>query len=144
MLSLCNGLSGRQCNPVGKSKLSIEFSVTDGFGDVFALDSIAVFEISNRAGDLADFVVGAGRQVELDNGLLEHHLGLFIQSAVVFDLLVGHDRIAGGADAKSLPLSVASSLDLRSQLFGTATVGGAAEFAELHRRNLDMDIHPVH
>ena len=94
------------------SKLPIQFSVTDGFGDVLALDVFGVFEVGDGSGDLADFIVGTSGQVELYNSLLEHHFSLFIQAAMFFDLSVGHDRIVCGADAESLLLSAAGLLHL--------------------------------
>ena len=100
-----------------KSKFPIQFAVADGFGDVFGLDVFAVFEIGDGAGDFADFVMGAGGQVELGNGLFEHHLGLFIEGTMLFDLLVRHRCIGRNCAVKPLLLARACLPDLLAEFF---------------------------
>ena len=69
------------------SKFSVQFSVADGFGDVFALDIVAVFEVGDGSGDFADFVVGAGAQAEFLHRLLQEHFACFAANFVRFAAL---------------------------------------------------------
>lgn len=126
------------------SQSSVEFSVGDGFSDVFRPDGLRVFEVGDCPSDLADFVMGAGGKAELGHRLLQYHLAVGVEGAELFDLLVGHCRVGRWfAVAEAVCLDVAGFDDVGFHCLGAELGGSGAELGEGDWGDVDVDVDAV-
>ena len=68
---------------MNSEQLSVQAAVLDGLGDVVFGDGFGGVEVGDRAGDAEDFVVGAGAEAELVDGLFEDSAGAFASGAML-------------------------------------------------------------
>ena len=66
----------------------------NGLGDVFGLDCRLAFEVSNRAGNFQDTIVGAGGEALLNHGTLQQTLAISGKFAVGTNMAGSHLGIA--------------------------------------------------
>ena len=69
-----------------QSSRGVEAAILDGFGRMRGADRVLAGEIRDGARELEHAVIGAGRQVEPRDGLLEKRLGGILGGAIFFQL----------------------------------------------------------
>src|SRR6185437_2035874 len=72
---------------------AVERTVLNGFSEMGDGELLGGFEVGDRAGDLENAVVSAGRESLLLHGTLEQAFGVCTQLAVGADLARGHLRV---------------------------------------------------
>jgi hypothetical protein len=117
----------------------IERAVLDRLGDVRRGDALLAGEVGDRAGDLENARVGAGREPEALHGLLEQALALAVGLAVVAQITARHLGVREDAAAlEALELAAAGRLDAGADHRRRLGGGLGGEFAEGDRGDLEV------
>src|SRR2546427_3231257 len=64
--------------PVG----AVERAIVDGFGNVSGIDFVGIFEVSDRAADFQNAIVGSRGETQTGHGAFQHRLAFGVNATV--------------------------------------------------------------
>jgi hypothetical protein len=122
-----------------RTPLTVEPAVLDGFGAVLGGQPFGPGEIGDRAGDLEDAVVTAGREPELGHRRREQSLGLGGDPAEASHLPRAHRGIdADRAGAEAVALTLAGDIHSHPDRLAGLPRGHALNVGGRQRGELDV------
>src|SRR5437588_9842531 len=102
------GANGSNLPTVLSPVSAIKRAVVYGFGNVGGFDFVGIFEISNRAADFQDAIIGSRGETQTSHGAFQHRFAFTIDATVTANPTRRHRRIREdslGGESLALPLA---------------------------------------
>ena len=112
---------------------------------MFGGDVSCARQVGYGAGELADFVVGAGAEAEFLHRLLQEHFARRVELAELLEKFVAHPGVGVNLPVAETPALDACSSDHVGTHYSRVELARfRAQFPETYRRHVDVNIDPVH
>jgi hypothetical protein len=129
---------------VSPPELAVEGSVLDGFGNMLELHTFRLGQISDGSRDLEHPVIGAGREIQVGQCVLEEQEGWGIELDKLLKFAGAQSGVAGnGFSEQPMSLAFPGRFDPLSDLLAGFPRARSVEVGESDGRNLDVQVDPV-